>query len=97
MSDSRPICSTNDRYLESDLSKIGLRLSNPAVATGRNYPDALAGAALCGSKSSIMMLASPSNTSAISALSGAEGAYIFGGTGAVPTAVESIVNNTLGN
>ena len=74
----------------------GLTLAAPAVATGENFPDALAGAAFCGYKGSIMVLASPSNTSAVSMLTGAESAYIFGGLGAVPESVEAVVENVLG-
>lgn len=69
----------------------GLGLSAPAVATGENFPDALAGAALCGARGSVMVLASPSDTSAVAALAGAKGAYVFGGMGAVPASVEAVI------
>ena len=83
------------RIVEWELGR-GLGLSSPAVATGGNYPDALAGASLCGSKGSVLVLASGSNTSAAGSLSGAQGAYIFGSEAAVPASVETKVKRVLG-
>lgn len=81
---------TSAAIAEWELSR-GLGLSAPAVATGENFPDALAGAALCGARGSVMVLASPSDTSAVAALAGAKGAYVFGGMGAVPASVEAVI------
>lgn len=45
-----------------------MTLSNPVIATGLDFPDALAGAALAGSRNSVIMLADDSSAPSISTL-----------------------------
>jgi putative cell wall-binding protein/subtilisin family serine protease/uncharacterized protein YjdB len=66
----------------------GMTCDEMAVASGANYPDALAGGPLCGENNSIMLLTSSSSTDKASELlsenSGSiSTGYILGGTGAV--------------
>ncbi len=67
--------------------KNGLSADNMGVATSQNYPDALAGAALCGYKNSVLILADDKamdNTSFPKLYkSKIQTAYVFGGTSAV--------------
>lgn len=72
----------------------GMSVTNMAVATGDNFPDALAGAALCGHNGSVLSLASKKgNVSAPTrTLSGGrelqvDEGYVLGGTGSVPDSV----------
>ena len=74
----------------------GLTLSAPAVASGKGFADALAGAALCGSRSSVIVLAEDGNFTALEALRGADGCYIFGGELAVSKKVERKIKEILG-
>ena len=68
----------------------GLDCITPAVATGANFPDALAGAALCGSRGSVMLLAAEidGGRAALDDVLGTnanavERGYVFGGESAV--------------
>ena len=59
-----------------------------ALATGTNFPDALAGAALCGSNRSVLVLAADDDTTTIDNVVKANAdsvsaPYVLGGTGAV--------------
>ena len=58
-----------------------------AVATGENFPDALAGAAMIGAKGGILILVNSADSAAVSQLESANGkiniCYFFGGTAAV--------------
>lgn len=47
---------TSERIADWGLSN-GLTFARPAVASGRNFPDALAGSALCGRSRSVLLLA----------------------------------------
>ena len=64
-----------------------LSFEYPAVATGSNFPDALAGAALCGSKGSVMMLANAASDPTVDMLAAnkaaLKGGYLLGGPSAV--------------
>ncbi len=72
----------------------GMETTHMGVATGRNYCDALAGAALCGKNNSVLILADDGNSNNIDKVVKAhKGAlvpncYIFGGTQAVSQSVE---------
>ena len=71
----------------------GLTWSRPAVATGRNFPDALAGAALQGTRACPLLLVDASSDPTV-ALLRADGARassvsVLGGTGAVSEALAS--------
>ena len=63
-------------------------MARPAVATGENYPDALAGAAMQGRTGSIMVLVknvkSPSLATLSSNKAALEHGFVLGGTNAVP-------------
>ena len=71
--------------------KTTLTCAHPGVATGENFPDALAGACLCGSKGSVMVLTNGKKAVASSGITSVlaqhvgeiENGYIFGGEGAV--------------
>jgi putative cell wall-binding protein len=70
------------------------------IATARNWPDALGGAALAGAVDGPILLTEPTElpstvATAISAL-GATKAIILGGTGAVSSDVQSALGTTLG-
>ena len=74
----------------------GLTANHVGVATGQSYQDALCGAALCGEKSSILVLADDKNSNNIDNVvkknkSALRGCYIFGGTQAVSAKVEKAV------
>ena len=70
------------------------------VATGANYPDALASSALCGQSGSVILLASSRNTTAVELLgehADEVGAvYFVGGTTALPASVRDAVKALLG-
>ena len=88
----------------------GMSWRRPAVATGENFPDALAGAALVGSQSSTLLLvpshlgghgsASPVDQ-AFASLSEAAGRietlYVLGGTAAIDADVAEIVATAVGS
>ena len=73
----------------------GMEAAHMGVATGKSYYDALAGAALCGKKNSVLILADDGNSNTVDnvvkpnkkALE--KSCYIFGGTSAVSTNVEN--------
>ena len=101
--------SGSDRYATSaEIAKYAvnagvLSYDSAAIATGRNFPDALAGAAFCGSKGSVLLLADDGADTCISsgsAYKNARGklynAYVLGGTGAVSEAIESTIKTALG-
>ena len=77
----------------------GLTMVHPAISTGENFPDALAGAALQGKAASVMVLVKNENSPGVNALadnkSVIESGYVFGGNIAVPDAVvKSIADKT---
>lgn len=81
----------------------GLTLANVGIATGTNFPDALAGCALCGSNNSVLLLAADT-TAGRSAINnvitsdtakGIEQGYIFGGENAVSSFTEDRLNGKL--
>lgn len=65
----------------------GLGYATPSVATGKDFPDALAGAALAGSKGSVLLLASDEKSATVPFLTGVKsqvaGGYFLGGESAV--------------
>ena len=69
------------------ISNLGMSADQMGVATSQNYPDALAGAAFCGSKNSVLILAddkATANTSFPAAYkNNITKGYIFGGPSAV--------------
>lgn len=89
----------SDRYdTMSQIVSEGFSLSSWAVvATGDNFPDALAASGLAGAKGCPIILTSKSylSSEARSQLSrlGVTDAYIVGGTGAVSTSVESAMRS----
>ena len=78
----------------------GMTVGDCAVATGDNFPDALAGAALCGSKNSILVLANAADSPAIADLQSQAGeigvCYFLGGTGAISDEVANSIVDKLG-
>ena len=96
----------NDRYETS--GKIAdyaiqqgiLSAEGMAVATGSNYPDALAGSALCGKKASVLVLVNDSNMQYASNIvekvaSTMSQGYVLGGTGAVSEDVKATLEGLL--
>lgn len=86
-----------DRYATSaaiaewETDEWGMGLASVAVATGASFPDALAGAALCGSNGSPLLLVGPGKGGTAHALNvidadphSVEVGYVLGGTGSVP-------------
>lgn len=76
----------------------GMKANNMAIATGYGYEDALVGAALCGKKDSIMVLADDSNTSAVDLIVDAQknkisNYYILGGESVVGNRVNEGLQN----
>ncbi len=75
----------------------GMTAAHMGVATGRGYQDALAGAALLGSKNSILILADDGNSNNVAKVIAPhkaalqENCYVFGGTGAVSETVYAAV------
>ena len=79
----------DDRYGTSALvaeyaAAHGLGYAHPAVASGANFPDALAGAALAGSRGSVLLLADGKAAPTVEQLAGrkldVESGYFYGGT-----------------
>lgn len=78
----------------------GLSANAMGVACGLNYPDALAGAALCGKNNAVLLLAdSKSSTQAVEFVktkkTQIKDGYVFGGKYAVPEEVISKLKNAL--
>lgn len=76
----------------------GMRANNMAIATGYGYEDALVGAALCGKKGSVMVLADDSNTTAVDLIVDAQknkisNYYILGGQSVVGERVSEGLEN----
>lgn len=71
------------------------------IATARDWPDALGGSALAGVLEAPLLLTEPGSTpSAVAAeirRLGATHAYVLGGTGAVPVAVETAIEAATGS
>lgn len=70
----------------------GMSVANVGVASGDNFPDALAGGALCGKNNSVIVLANNSDHSCITGLISSNKAnitkgYVFGGEAAVSKGV----------
>ena len=80
---------------------LGLSASNVLVASGENYPDALAGGAFAGSKSGLVLLSSPSGTAGTFSFLKTHAkeisrCYLLGGTAALSGSVESSCRDALG-
>lgn len=78
----------------------GMSAQTVALATGEKFPDALAGAALCGAKNGLLLLVDSGRTdTAASVLSenrnNVGACYIFGGLSSVPDAVVGTCVNAL--
>lgn len=76
----------------------GMKANNMAIATGYGYEDALVGAALCGKKGSVMVLADDSNTTAVDLIVDAQknkisNYYILGGQSVVGERVSEGLEN----
>ena len=79
----------------------GMSADGMAVATTNGYWDALSGAALCGSRGSVLVLANDSDRRAIDQIAGANvagitSAYVFGGEMAVSASTYDYLATTLG-
>ena len=79
----------------------GMSANGMAVATTNGYWDALSGAALCGSRGSVLVLANDSDRRAIDQIAGANvagitSAYVFGGEMAVSASTYDYLATTLG-
>jgi putative cell wall-binding protein len=90
---------TNLKVVEWELAQ-GMTLQGCAIATGQNFPDALAGSSLLGKKGSVLLLATDTNTNSLSVLSKTEETinevFVFGKTNAVSQKVRSCVMEMLG-
>ena len=86
---------TSRKIADFCIKEGGMTAAHMGVATGRSYYDALAGAALCGKKNSVLILADDGNSNTVDnvvkpnkkALE--KSCYVFGGTSAVSTSVEN--------
>ena len=80
----------------------GMSWDGVGIATGANFPDALAGGAMLGARGSVLLLTTPSQLSletqaALAANAGAINTlHIFGGTAAVSAGVEDEIRQTTG-
>ena len=79
----------------------GMSAATCAVATGRNFPDALAGGALVGSKGGVLLLADDGHAETIDRViapnrSAVRQCYMLGGTSAVPASLAGSVRTALG-
>lgn len=80
----------------------GMGYTHAAVATGKNFPDALAGAALCGHANSVLILAAdinPEGDGIALALAKAHGTevvqgYVLGGAGVVSDEILDYLNES---
>lgn len=93
-----------DRYATSDLiarnaQLLGFTAKHVAIATGKNFPDALAGAALCGKNKSLLLLVKDEKSPTLDRIghdSYIETGYVLGGEGAVSASLyDVIVSKTL--
>lgn len=80
----------------------GMSVFNIAVASGANFPDALAGSALCGKNNSVLALVQDSDLSCITGFvtnnkDAIEKGYVFGGTSAVSESVWDLLLNVTTN
>ena len=79
----------------------GMSWDGVGIATGANFPDALAGGAMLGARGSVMLLTLPTVLSAeaeaaiVANRDGIETVFIFGGVNAVSAAVEDAVRAAL--
>ncbi len=78
----------------------GMSLTTCAIATGTNFPDALAGGALIGSKGGVLLLAADGYTTAIDEILAPNKdkvakCYMLGGANAVSSDLESYTNKVL--
>ena len=73
----------------------GMSYDCAVIATGTNYPDALAGAALAGRNGAVILLASDEKTDAVDLLADSteeiQTIYFLGGTSAISTALRDYV------
>jgi putative cell wall-binding protein len=78
----------------------GMTLQGCAIATGQNFPDALAGASLLGKNGSVILLANDADTSALSLLGETDEdineVFVFGKTGSVSQKVRDCALKLLG-
>lgn len=79
----------------------GLSWKTVAVATGRNFPDALSGAAFVGSRGGVLLLADSPDDPTVAALATAkfelEDCYFLGGTGAVSEELADTITSATTN
>ena len=77
----------------------GMNTTSSAVATGENFPDALAGAALVGSKGGVLVLAKAADSPAVSQLTANTGKiaqlYFLGGTNAISDEIATTITSNL--
>jgi putative cell wall-binding protein len=98
----------SDRYQTSvDVALYGittgvLDYENIALATGSNFPDALCGGTLCGAKGSVLLLVDDNTEGRYGIyllvayrmeLELLNNGYLLGGTGTIPQALETSLNN----
>ena len=82
-----PAFDLTDVYTEVQVLE-GATLEGACVASGSGYWDALSGAALAGSRNSVLLLADEGALGALGALSPAPSrAYVLGGEASVPASV----------
>ena len=90
---------TSEKIAQWMISDQGYNWSIPLVATGTNFPDALAGAALGGKIHSVMLLASNANDATVTAMrnnkSSVKSFYVLGGEAAVSNALATGISNAI--
>lgn len=81
------------------IEELGMNANQMGVATSQNFPDALAGAALCGHNKAVLILADDKATANASFPSAYKNniskGYIFGGIGAVGEKTVNMLNDAL--
>ncbi len=87
--------------IASHALSLGLSASRVLVASGENYPDALAGGAFAGSQKGLVLLSSPAGTSGTfsflrSHAQSVARCYLLGGTAALCGSVETSCRDALG-
>lgn len=87
--------------IASHVILLGLKPTYVALASGENFPDALAGGALMGGKNGLVLLSASIGTPATFTflekyVSDISHCYLFGGTAALDTTVESSCRQALG-
>ena len=93
---------TSKNIADFEVRNFNFDWERPIVATGTNFPDALAGAPLAGLNGSVMLLANNTNDATVTALASNKSVvragqfyYVLGGTAAVSNNLVTFIDNVL--